>query len=63
MDYYNANLKNPKVIGKNLIENGEINSDIGVPPSKIVAGNGILIRKIDGKIVISLGQGGLNGTN
>jgi hypothetical protein len=54
MDYYNANLKNPKVIGKNFIVDGEINGDIGVAPSKIVAGKGIKIQKIDGKTVISL---------
>jgi hypothetical protein len=64
MDYYNANLKNPKVIGKNLMVNGEINPEIGVPPSKIIAGDGIVIEKVNGKIIISLdSSGGKDGVN
>ena len=59
MDYYDANLKNPKVIGKDFIVDGEINGDIGVPPSKIIAGNGIKIQKINGKTVISLDMSGV----
>ena len=64
MDYYDANLKNPKVIGKNFIEDGEINGDIGIPPSKIIAGKGIKIQKLNGKIVVSLDTSGVsNGAN
>lgn len=63
MDYYDPNLKNPKVAGKSLLENGEINKDFGVPPSKVVAGRGISISKANGKIIISLDMSGVSNGN
>lgn len=61
MDYYDSNLKNPKVNGNDLIINGEVNKNLALPPSKIVAGKGIKITKSGGKITISLDTGNGNG--
>lgn len=63
MDYYDSNLKNPKVLGKPLIVNGEINKDIGIPPSKVIAGKGIEIRRENGKLIISLSGNSGNGNS
>lgn len=63
MDYYDANLKNPKVLGKSLIVDGEINKDIGISPSKIIGGEGIKISRENGKIIISLNRSSSNGNS
>ena len=59
MDYYNAEIKNPKVNGKELIIDGEINSEIAVPPSKLIIGDGLSATVVDGKIYISLDRNGV----
>lgn len=62
MDYYNTRLKNPKINGKELIVDGEINKEIAVPPSKLVIGEGLSIENIDGRLYISLDmEGVING--
>lgn len=54
MDYYDTKIKNPKVNGKELIVDGEINSTIAIPPSKLIIGKGLSATVVDGKIYISL---------
>lgn len=59
MDYYNTRLKNPKINGKELIVDGEINEEIAIPPSKLVIGEGLSIENIDGRLYISLDREGI----
>lgn len=59
MDYYDAEIRNPKVNGKELIVDGEINSEIAVPPSKLIIGEGLSVTVVDGKIYISLDRIGV----
>lgn len=62
MDYYNTKIKNPKINGKILIVDGEINKDLAIPPSKLIIGEGLSVRVVDGKFYISLNETGiLNG--
>ena len=59
MDYYDAKIMNPKINGKRLIVDGEINSEIAIPPSKLIIGNGLFATIVDGKIYISLDRTGV----
>lgn len=59
MDYYDTKIKNPKINGKELIVDGEINKELAIPPSKLIIGEGLSVRKIDGKFYISLDRTGI----
>lgn len=60
MDYYNTKIKNPKINGKTLIVDGEINRDLAIPPSKLIIGEGLSVRVVDGKLYISLNETGIS---
>ena len=59
MDYYDTKIKNPKINGKELIVDGEINKELAIPPSKLIIGEGLSVTKIDGKFYISLDRTGI----